>query len=311
MYWVLYRHKKKFPNCLPKWLYYFAFLLEMNEGFFQVPSSPASDVLSFLILASLVVMSYHHHITILIYNFLVTRQLISFHTLISLMHIFLQDMYVHRFGPFFIWVIFLLFSCKRCLYIFGYKSLIRQASCKQLNPVCGLLFHYRNNVFSREEVFNFNKIQLNFSFIDCAFSAVSINSLLNSRLFTFGSLIFYLSTVLHFNFSSLQLFIRVQLFMTPWTAACQASLSIANSWSLLKLMTIKSVMLSIHLILCHPLLLLPSIFPSIGVFSSESVLRIRWSKYRNFSFSISPSNEYSGFPLGLTGLSSLLSKGLS
>ena len=85
--------------------------------------------------------------------------------------------------------------------------------------------------------------------------------------------------------------------MTPWTAAHQASLSISNSWSLLKLMSIKSVMPSNHVILCHPLLLLPSIFPSIRVFSIESVLHIRWigaSKYWSFSFSISPSNEYSG-----------------
>ena len=81
---------------------------------------------------------------------------------------------------------------------------------------------------------------------------------------------------------------------TPWTAAHQASLSITNSWSLLKLMSIESVMPSNHLILCHPLLLLPSMFPSIRVFSKESVLRIRWPKYWSFSFSISPSNEYSG-----------------
>ena len=81
---------------------------------------------------------------------------------------------------------------------------------------------------------------------------------------------------------------------TPWTAARQASLSIANSWSLLKLMSIKSVMPSNHLLVCHPLLLLSSIFPSIRVFSHESVLRIRWPKYWSFSFSISPSNEYSG-----------------
>ena len=80
----------------------------------------------------------------------------------------------------------------------------------------------------------------------------------------------------------------------PWTAACQTSLSITNSWSLLKLMSIESVMPSNHLILCRPLLLLPSIFPCIRVFSNESVLRIRWPKYRNFHFSISPSNEYSG-----------------
>ena len=87
---------------------------------------------------------------------------------------------------------------------------------------------------------------------------------------------------------------RVQLFATPWTAACQASLSIINSWSLLKLMSIESVMPSNHLILCRPPLLLSLIFPSIRVFSSESVLRIRWPKYWSFNFSISPSNEYSG-----------------
>ena len=82
--------------------------------------------------------------------------------------------------------------------------------------------------------------------------------------------------------------------MTPQTAAHQASLSITNSWSLLKLKSIESVMPSNHLILCRPLLLLPSIFPSIGVFSNESVLHIRWPKYWSFSFNIRPSNEYSG-----------------
>ena len=87
---------------------------------------------------------------------------------------------------------------------------------------------------------------------------------------------------------------RVQLCATPWTAAHQASLSITNTWSLLKLMSIESVMPSNHLILCGPLLLLPSIFPSIRVFSNESVLHIRWPNYGSFSFSISPSNEYSG-----------------
>ena len=93
-------------------------------------------------------------------------------------------------------------------------------------------------------------------------------------------------------FSSVQWFSRVRLFAPPWTAAHQASLSITNSWSLPKLMPIESVMPSNHLILCHPLLLLPSIFPSIRVFSSESVLRVRWPKYWSFSFSISPSNEH-------------------
>ena len=95
-------------------------------------------------------------------------------------------------------------------------------------------------------------------------------------------------------FSSVQLLSCVQLFVTPWTAACQASLSVTNSWSLLKLMSIKLVMPSNHLILCCPLLLPPSVFPSIRIFSNESVLHIRWPKYWSFSFSISPSNEYSG-----------------
>ena len=95
-------------------------------------------------------------------------------------------------------------------------------------------------------------------------------------------------------FSSVQSLSRVQLFATPWTAAHYASLSITNSQSLLKLMSIELVMPSIHLTLCCPLLLLPSIFPSITVFSSESDLRIRWPKYWSFSFSISPSSEYSG-----------------
>ena len=95
-------------------------------------------------------------------------------------------------------------------------------------------------------------------------------------------------------FSSFQFLSCVQLFVIPWTAASKASLSITNSWSLLKLMSTELMMPSNHLILCHPLLLLPSIFPSIRVFSNKSVLRIRWPKYLSFSFSISPSNEYSG-----------------
>ena len=95
--------------------------------------------------------------------------------------------------------------------------------------------------------------------------------------------------------------------MTPWTAAHKASLSITNSQSLFKLMSIESVVPSNHLILCHPLLLPPSIFSSIRVFSTESGLRIRWSKYWSLSFSISPSNEYSGLiSLGWTGWISLL-----
>ena len=113
-------------------------------------------------------------------------------------------------------------------------------------------------------------------------------------------------------FSSVQPLNHVPLFAAPWTAAHQASLSIANSWSLLKLISIESVMPSNHVILCFPLLLLPSIFPSIRVFSNESVLPIRWPKYWSFSFSISPSNEYSGLiSFRMDWLISLLSKGLS
>ena len=95
-------------------------------------------------------------------------------------------------------------------------------------------------------------------------------------------------------FNLVQSLSYVRLFATPWTVACQASLSITSSWCLLKLMSIELVMPSNYLILCHPLLLPSSIFPSIRVFSNESVLRIRWRKYWSFSFSISPSNEYSG-----------------
>ena len=97
-----------------------------------------------------------------------------------------------------------------------------------------------------------------------------------------------------FCLSSVQLLSHVRLFVTPWTTACQASLSITNSWSLLKLMSIELVMSSHYLILCRPLLLLPSIFPPIRDFSNESALRIRWPKYWSCSFNISPSNEYLG-----------------
>ena len=97
----------------------------------------------------------------------------------------------------------------------------------------------------------------------------------------------------HPEFSSVQLLSCVRLFATPWTAAHQGSLSFSISWNFLKLMTIESVMPSNHLI-CHPLLLLPSIFPSIKVFSNESALGIKWPKYWRFNFSISPFNEYSG-----------------
>ena len=110
-------------------------------------------------------------------------------------------------------------------------------------------------------------------------------------------------------FSSVLSLSRIWLFATSWTAACLASLSITSSRRLLKLISIESVMPLNH-ILCHPLLLLPSVFPSIRVFSNESVLRIRWPKFWSFSFSI-PMNTQDWFPLGWTGWSSLLSKGLS
>ena len=100
--------------------------------------------------------------------------------------------------------------------------------------------------------------------------------------------------MLNINLPSVQSLSRVRLFVTPWIAARHASLSITNSWSPPKPMSIESVMPSNRFILCHPLLLLPSIFPSIRVFSKESLLHIRWPKYCSFSFSISPSNEYSG-----------------
>ena len=108
------------------------------------------------------------------------------------------------------------------------------------------------------------------------------------------SIIFKTDILKKHQFSSIQSLSRIQLFATPWTAACQGPLSITSSWSLFKLMSIELVMPSNHIILCHPLLLLPSIFPSIRVSSKELVLRIRWPKYWSFSFSIRPSNEYSG-----------------
>ena len=119
---------------------------------------------------------------------------------------------------------------------------------------------------------------------------IQIYALLRPRkkwnIFIFHFYIYYIVLV--------QLLSHVRLFVTPWIAARQASLAITNSQSLLKLTSIKSVMPSNHLILCHPLLIPPSVFPSIRVFWNESVLRIRRPKYWSFSFSISPSNEYSG-----------------
>ena len=113
------------------------------------------------------------------------------------------------------------------------------------------------------------------------------------------------------SFSSVQSLSHVWLSATPWTAAHQGSLSITNFWSLLRLMSIKSMMSSNHLIFCFPLFLPPSIFSSIRVFSKESVLCIMWPKYWSFSFSVSPSNEYSGLISFTIGWISLQSKGLS
>ena len=109
-------------------------------------------------------------------------------------------------------------------------------------------------------------------------------------------------------FSLVQSLSRVQLFATPLPGAHQALLSVTNSQSPPKLMSIESVVPSNHLIFCHPLLLLPSIFPSIRVFSNESVLPIRWPKYWSFSFSISPSNEYSGLYISCINISAYISK---
>ena len=124
---------------------------------------------------------------------------------------------------------------------------------------------------------------------------VKVKSLSHVRLFaTPWTVAYQVPLSMDFPLPSLvHLLSHVQLFATPWTAACQTSRSITSSWSLLKLMSIELVMPSNHLSLCRPLLLPPSIFPSIRVFSNEAVLRIRWPKYWSFSFSISPSNEYS------------------
>ena len=123
----------------------------------------------------------------------------------------------------------------------------------------------------------------------CGIKPTSLMSLaLRSRFFTINTS----WEAPHPCFSSVQSLSRVQLFVTPWTGVCQASLSITNFRSLLKLKSIELVMPSNHLILCRPLLLLPSIFPSIRVFSNESVLRIRWPKYWSFSFSISSSSVH-------------------
>ena len=135
--------------------------------------------------------------------------------------------------------------------------------------------------------------QLNFQNFVIEFMISSLLFSLMSVILKFMSSFSFL-TLFSVQFSSVQSLSRVQLFATSWIAACQASLSITNSQSSPKLMCIESVMPSSHLILCRPLLLLPSIPPSITVFSNESTLRMRWPKYWSFSLSISPSNEHSG-----------------
>ena len=134
---------------------------------------------------------------------------------------------------------------------------------------------------------------LSFTMSQSLLRSMSIESvMLSNHLILFCPLL--LCVCKSVQFSSVQSLSRVRLFATPWTTACQPSLSVTNSRSPTKPMSIESVMPSNHLILCRPLLLLPSIFPSIRVFSNESVLRIRWTKYWSFSFNISLSNEYSG-----------------
>ena len=143
---------------------------------------------------------------------------------------------------------------------------------------------------------------------------IPLPNTVNISAYEFGGNAFsiYPQNVVQFLNHSVQSFSCVWLIATPWTLARQASLSITNSWSPPKPMSIESVMPSNHLILCHPLLLLPSIPPSIRVFSNESALCIRWPKYWSFSFSINPSNEYPGLiSLGWTGWISLQSRGLS
>ena len=159
--------------------------------------------------------------------------------------------------------VFLVLSCMSYLYIL------------KVNPLSVVSFAI---IFSHSEDYLFPLFIV-------SFAVKQLLSLIRSHLFIF---------VFNFCYSTVQSLICVRLFETPWTAAHQASLSIVNSQSLLKLTSIESVMPSNHLILCHPLLLLPSIFPSIRVFSNQLALHMRWPKYWSFSFSISPSNEHPG-----------------
>ena len=173
--------------------------------------------------------------------------------------------------------------------------------------------NWQSQLLSKNSIFFFlwfqiGQFQLSFQFPTGPYQVQNVTSILQHTKFSYQ--VFYSAALIgslskfydptgnilincFTQFSSVQSFSHVQLFVTPWTTACQASLSITNSWNLLKLKSIKQMMPSKHVILCRPLLP-PSIFPSIRVFFNEPVLHIRWPKYWSFSFSISLSNEYSG-----------------
>ena len=168
-----------------------------------------------------------------------------------------------------------------CEWSDGYHFQARPIKTSHLCPPCS--FH----LCLAGEHDDFGSYMIQFS-IHRRKGAWILKSPLGGEPSTDPKFLFYLSV----QFSSVQSLSRVRLFVTPWTAACQASLSITNCQNLPKPMSIELVMPSNHLILCRPLLLLPSIFPSIRVFSNESALFIRWPKYWSFSFNISPSNEH-------------------
>ena len=160
-------------------------------------------------------------------------------------------------------------------------------------PFCGLFHFFNGLLWSTKLLIVMMSNLLLFSFVICVFSVIYEKSFLTQS--HEDVLLWSLLSVLRFYFfSSVQLLSRVRLFATPWIAACQASLSITNSRSSLKLTSIEPVMLSSHLILCCPLFVLPPIPPSIRVFSNKSAIRMRWPKYWSFSFSIIPSKEHPG-----------------
>ena len=165
-------------------------------------------------------------------------------------------------------------ACQASLSVTNSRSLLKLMSIKLVMPSNHLILCQRIQRYRQEQLLWLRKLSKRHS-----------SSPLKGRI---------LVVCVGFQFSSVQLLSHVWLFVTPWTAACQASLSITNSWSPPKPMSIELVMLSNHLILCCLLFLPPSIFPSIRVFSNESALRIRWPKYSSFSFNIGPSNEHPG-----------------